>query len=101
MKILMTTTMVLGAVCILTMNQPAEARRDGHGYGHGHYGHGYGHGGYYGGHRGNRGIGLGLGLGLGAGVLGTTIYNQRTYAPSRNCVMDDWGNTVCYNNYYY
>lgn len=126
MKILMTTTMVLGAICVLAMNEPVFARGGGHGggghggghgggghggghyggghgggYAHGgggHHGHGYGHGYGYGG---GWGYGAaGLGLGLGAGILGTTIYNDSygTYAPAyqQDVYVDPYAGSNCY-----
>ena len=109
MKILMTTTMVLGAICILAMNEPVLARGGGHGggghggghgggyaHGGGHYGHGYGHGYGYGGGWGA----AGLGLGLGAGILGTTIYTDSygTYAPAvpQDVIVDPYAGSNCY-----
>jgi len=95
MKILLTSTMALGALCILTINEPAHAAiidspnfhlaHGGHGGGHGgghmggegHWGGGHGDGHHHGdwGHDGwGYGAG-GFGLGVGVGALGATILN--------------------------
>src|SRR3990167_6854729 len=102
MKILMASTMALGALCILALNQPAKAeissndpnfhlpRGGGHGaggrhMGHmggghsyaGHGGHGYGHGYRHGyGYGGWGTFCAGVATGAAIGALGTTVYEN-------------------------
>lgn len=105
MKVLLTSTLALGALCAIAISQPAVARGGGHGGGHGGWGHGGGHGGwghgyghgYYGHGYGGWGYGVGaVGVGVGLGAVGATIVNDEatTY---QSCGYNQWGEYVCYN----